>query len=204
MKHNHIILLFVLLLTLAVSTACCAQDEFVPGTRTSDSYINESIGIRFDIGNNYTMATDEEIQQLMGLGASMANTQIDNLSQLIELANITTLYEMMATNLSDGSSIIVIAEKPILSGTTMDQYVAAYLNSLQTMYTVSEDINSSVEKFCGREWNLYSYNISVSGFTLLYETYFTKVGDRFITLNLSGLSNDALATVASFISCTEQ
>ena len=72
MNSKKLISFFLAIIAvLLLNTACFAEDEFVPGVRTDTQYISEALGLRIDLTEDYVMAKDEEIRQLMEIGAGV-------------------------------------------------------------------------------------------------------------------------------------
>ena len=187
-----------------LNTVCFAEDEFVPGVRTDTQYISEALGLRIDLTEDYVMAKDDEIRQLMEIGAGVLLDE-DTAKILMNFSDISLYYDMMASNPSDGSTIFIMAEKPILSGMTQKQYLDANIAQLGN-YLDIDDIEQDQIEICGIQYDALAYPISAAGFEIQYVTFISKVGDRFVSISLSGLSEDSLMNAASMISCigTEQ
>ena len=203
MRKNFLIsILIVLAAAMMLCTGCFAEDEFVPGTRTSSEYINESNGFRIELTDKYVMATDEEILQMMNLGADVM-LDSEKKDWLMNTANITLLYEMMASNPNDGSSILVIAEKPMLSGITMEQYAEINASQVKSYFNPSS-LEQGEIGLCGRDWNTVAYTMNVSGINVINYTAFTRVGDRFVSIGMSGLTEDVIDQLSAMIYCLDQ
>ena len=181
-----------------IFTGCFAEDQFVPGVRTDKDYVNESLGIRIDLDENFVMATDEEIWAMMQAGLDMLNN--DDLNRtLSDISNISVYYDMMAANLVDGSSIQIISEKPVLSGMTIKQYVDSNKNQLKPLN--AEIIEEDVVEVCGIEYNGMYYTMDYSGVKVSAAVYMAKVGDRFVLLQFTGLSEESIENASRLVSC---
>ena len=197
-RFFSVLLAFIAVFLICVN--CLAEDEvFVQGVRTDSSYTNEIIGIRIDLTDDYVMATEEEILQMMQLGAE-AILDPDQSKNLIDISNITMLYEMMATNPSTGATIMVGAEKPLLSGMNQEQYVGANVKQIKDYLKIDEVEQDSVE-MCGKNWDMIGYQMDFSGIPLNYILLITKAGDRFAMLNFTALDEESLDELISLVSC---
>ena len=185
-----------------IFTGCFAEDQFVPGVRTEKDYVNESLGIRIDLGENYVMATDEEIKQMMQIGMDKLLEE-DNAKNLMDISDITLYYDMMAVNPLDGSSINIIAEKPILSGITMKQYLDANLISIQN-YLGVDTVQQGQMDICGISYETMSYPISAAGIYVVSVANIAKVGDRFVTISVSGTSEEGINNTFGLLSCIDR
>ena len=195
-KKVFVLFSFFLAVMLFAVGNCLATDEFQQGIRTEKSYINESIGIRIDLDENYVMATDEDLQTMMGLGAEVL--EVDK--KLLDIAKITTIYDMMAANPADGSSVMVMAEKVMLSSMTMDQYMSALLSQFKELGADAE-IDEPIE-FCGHNWQTIFYEINTSGVNAMAVSYLDRIGDRVVMIQFSGTSEESLLNAVDLVSCT--
>ena len=196
MKTRLFIMIIMIIVLLCTAAGCFAADNFEPGIRTDADYTNESLGIRIDLGKNYVMATEEELREMMGVGIDMLEVDID--SKILEQA--ANYFDMMAANPNDGSSVMVMAEKLMLSGITVDQYIEAYSKNMKDMYN-AEVIEQGKEEFCGNEWNYAVYVFSVQNINLEYVTFFLKAGNRVVSMTFSGLSDESLNNAFGLVSC---
>lgn len=196
MKKKTFVLFSVLLAVLLFAAGnCLAEDGFQRGVRTDKSYINENIGIRIDLDDNYVMATDDDLYNLMGLGAELL--EVDE--KLLDLAKISTIYDVLASNPVDGSSVMVMAEKVMLSNMTMDQYMAALLEQFKGLG--AEAAIDEPVSFCGHEWHTVIYAISASGVDAMAVSYLDRIGDRVVMIQFSGTSEESLLNAAGLMSC---
>ena len=194
--------IFAIIAVFLLSAVCFAEGEFVPGVRTDTQYISETLGIRIDLTEDYVMATDDEIRQMMQIGAGVLLDE-DNAKNLLNITDISLYYDMMAVNPLDGSTVLVMAEKPILSGMTQKQYMDANIAQLKNTLGIS-DIEQDQIEICGIQYDGLAYPITAAGYEIQYAAFISKVGDRFVSITLSGLTEDSLMNAASMISCIEK
>ena len=154
------------------------KKEYVPGERTETEYSSEWIGLRYTLNSDMVMATDEELNDMMELGAEALSDK-DGKNLLAEYAKLTTVYEMMAVNVADQSNIIICAEKLTLSATTEEQYLAAVKKQMEDVYadfTVTyADVTS--RELGGMTFSELGYVVDYGG-TPLYQTYLVKKMDN--------------------------
>ncbi len=197
-RFFSVLVAFIAVFLICVN--CLAEDEvFVQGVRTDSSYTNETIGIRIDLTDDYVMATEDEILQMMQLGADVI-LDPEQSKNLIDISNITMLYEMMASNPSTGATIMIGAEKPLLSGMNQEQYVGANVKQIKE-YLKVDDVEQDSLEMCGKNWDMIGYQLDFSGITLNYILLVTKAGDRFVTLNFTALDEESLDELISLVSC---
>lgn len=196
-RFFSVLLAFIAVFLICLN--CFADDVFVQGVRTDSSYVNESVGIRVDLTDDFIMATDEEINQLMQVGADVI-LDSEQAKNIIDIANITVLYEFLATNPKNGSTIMLIAEKPLLSGIKQEQYIEANIQQIKT-YMKVDTVEQDTVEMCGKNWDIMAYEMTTSGVTLNYFVLITKVGDRFVMLDFTVLQEEALDELLSLVSC---
>ena len=107
---------------------------------------------------------------------------------------------MMAANPADGSSVMVMAEKVMLSSMTMDQYMSALLSQFKKLGAVAE-IDEPIE-FCGHNWQTIFYEINTSGVNAMAVSYLDRIGDRVVMIQFSGTSEESLLNAVDLVSCT--
>lgn len=154
------------------------KKEYTPGERTDTEYSSEWAGLRYALSDNMVMATEEELNEMMDLGAE-ALLDGDSGSKLVDYAKLTTVYEMMAVDLTDQSNIIICAEKLALSGVTEKQYLEAVQTQMEDVYsgyTVTYgDITE--RELCGMTFSEMSYLVDYGGASL-YQTYLVRKLDN--------------------------
>ena len=193
----------LMLVILSCTAVCFADGDFVRGTLTSvsyDAYVNPELGIRCVVPESYVMATEEEIEQIMAAGVDMIFKEDEAGKQILDVSKITLLYEMLAVNNNDGSSITIIAEKPILSNMTMKQYVDDNISQISSLPMDISELQSGKEDFCGQELSYLSYSMNYQGVNVMQKIFFMESGDRFVIFQLSALDTDTINTMKGFFS----
>ena len=131
MKKLISLLLVVVILTALVGCSGLAPKgkEVSRGTTTGNVYKNEFIGIEFTKPASWEYYTDEQIADLMNIAAE--NLLDDKFKDALE--NTTSIYDMMVTDASTGTNIIVSYEnlKKTFSATiSMEKYIETLKNQL--------------------------------------------------------------------------
>lgn len=202
-KVKFFCIVVLLLVSLAFTAVCFADGEFVRGTLTTvsyDAYVNPELGIRCVVPESYVMATEEEIEQIMAAGVDMIFKEDEAGKQILDVSKITLLYEMLAWNNNDGSSITIIAEKPILSNMTMKQYVDDNISQISSLPMDISELQSGKEEFCGQELNYLAYSMNYQGVNVMQKIFFMESGDRFVIFQLSAKDTDTINTMKGFFS----
>ena len=168
------------------------KSAYAPGERTETEYASEWIGLRYTLSGDMFMATDEEINSMMELGAD----EFDQGNLLADYAKITTVYEMMAINALDQSNIIICAEKLPFSAMSEEQYLSSVKKQVEQIYT-----DDSITYSDGGQRDLGGLTFQEMGYlvehegTALYQTYLVrKQDDRMYGIVLS-YSEEAMLDV---------
>lgn len=194
--------MFVLALAIVLNiSACFAEDgQFVRGELTLSSYENEAIGIRCDVPDTYVMATEEEIEQIMTSGVEKNYKDDEAGKQLLDIAGITLVYEMLAVNSENNSSILILAEKPMRSNMTLKQYIADSVSQVSQLPLDTKKQVTGKEVFCGQELDYLEYTMNNKGMQITQKIYFTESGDRFVIFQFSAMDREVIDTMKGYFS----
>lgn len=145
------------------------------------------------------MASDEEINAMMDIGADEMELD-ESGKQLIDLAKMTLVYEMMAISMDGtGSNIQIIAEKPALAGITAAQYVGLLQSQLPSLV---EDVvlgELFTAELAGAAYEAFDYSMLSNGSELFGRYLVRKQGDRIVSIVLTSLDPAAFdAMLAGF------
>ena len=156
------------------------SQKYEVGTNTADGWHSSWIGLQYKPSSSMVMATNEEIEEMMELGADVMFEE--NGKQMIDWAKVTTAYEMMATNVKNNSNVIVCAEKVAFSNMTITQYldtVKSQLSSVYTSVTFSEPTSQDVGGIIFTRVDVKTTYMGVN----INQTYMvTKMHDRMVSL----------------------
>lgn len=111
-------------------TATPEPVTYTPGTRTENGYTNTSLGFLFTPSETMVLASEAEMQALIQNGADFVYGDAPNSDQLMDQVEQTTAYEMVAVDVSTGSSVIIATEKLAMEGIDETQYIAAIQQQL--------------------------------------------------------------------------
>ena len=111
-------------------TATPEPVTYTPGTRTENGYTNTSLGFLFTPSETMVLASEAEMQALIQNGADFVYGDAPNSDQLMDQVEQTTAYEMVAVDVSTGSSVIIATEKLAMEGIDEAQYIAAIQQQL--------------------------------------------------------------------------
>lgn len=192
MKKISKILAIVLSLILVLITLTACGDETVNEAENktvaeeiargvideNNVYTSEFADITFKLPDGWVFSTDEQIASMMNVGVDILEDQKDNVAEIIEQ---TALYDMVANDQTNGTSVMVMFEKPLLN--VNEEY---YLNNVKEgleavtefNYEVSDEITT--ETVGGQEYKTLS--AKVPEYNMVQKYYAVKKGDYFVDI----------------------
>ena len=160
---------------------------FSMGEWKGNTYSNEFLGLKFNLPQGWAYSSDEEIAQMMNVGAELLN---DDQKIAAELAKLTSVYYMVANNPNTGDSVSILSEKPMMDVTT--EY---YLDQLKTQLAAVESMNyeigdTSKEKVSGKEFETLTVTASMSGIEVAQKYYVCKMDEYFVCIIATSTSGE--------------
>ncbi len=160
-------------------------EEYTPGTRTDTDYTSETLGLRFTLTENMVMASDEEINALMGQAADLMYEDPETGEQVLDTTQLAMVYEMMAVDVTTGGNVIIAAEKLPLASMTEEQYVAA-MEQQMAQTTMSIDFGDPSSVTLGStEFLSLQYEADAGTGVMQQNMLLKKIGDRMMLITLS-------------------
>jgi hypothetical protein len=153
--------------------SCDKNSDYKRGTLTENSFESKYLDIKFTLPQGFLMATEEDILQMMGIGADITGAN----KKILEL---TTVYEMMASAATGAPNVILMIEKPLLSSITIEQYFDAVKKGLLKVDSLDYAIDDQITSV---EVAGYSYKQMTAGLpslNILQNYIFRKQGGRMI------------------------
>lgn len=157
--------------------------DYTVGVRTETDWKSAYIGLQYKLSAEQIMATEEELQQMMQIGADVL---IENGAgdKLVDYAKITTIYEMMAADIY-GNNVIVMAEKLAFSNITMEQYTVAMKTQMESLNVPVTFSDAAVQTVAGIDFTRLDCTMSVSDVSVLQTYLLTKMDNRMVAIVLS-------------------
>ena len=160
------------------------EAAYVLGTSSEDGYYSDYIGLEFVPQGSMVMSTEEELYEAMGLGAEFVG--IDK--EKYDWATVGNTYEMMATDITTGSNVIVMAEKLAFKNITMDQYIEALEKQFEGVDEMTVTFDSVTEvTFVGQTHTRIDLTTSVSGMSIKQVMLLRKIEDRMIAITITAM-----------------
>lgn len=168
-----------------------ADDTYAIGTRTDTTWESKWFELKYTLPDNMVMATDDEINNMMEIGADALYKDSATGQQLIDYSKITVVYEMMALRSDSTGNVIVMAEKLALSGMTEQQYITALKQQLDQAQ--AEIIYQDLKRCEVADSTFYElpYTMMTNGTTIRQSMLVKKEDDRMAVIALT-YANDTV------------
>lgn len=170
--------------------------EYERGIATDTGFESEWLGVRFTAPEGYVMATEDEMLEMMQLGAEA----MDLGSEAVDYAQLTTVYEMMASTPTGLPNVVAMVEKLSFSSMSLEQYFEALRTQLEPMgYVVSEELGSA--DIAGQSYSTGTASVSVNDVDMTQKFYMNKVDNRMIVFSVTYSADteaDAEALMTAF------
>ena len=128
------ILCALLAVLMMMSIVGCSTEsaKFDPGKVVGNVYTSEYAGLTFTAPEGWTFSSDEEIADLMGISMELVT---DN-EAAQKIAELTTVYGMMAKSADQLNNVQVVFENTSLTGSKLsaEDYVELVASQLDTVY----------------------------------------------------------------------
>lgn len=155
--------------------------EFSMGSWSDNVYSNDFLGLKFKLPKGWKYSSDEEIAEMMNLGAELLN---DEQKAAAEISKLNNAYYMVANDPNTGDNISIISEKPAMEVTT-EFYINQLKTQLQNVNTINYEIGeTSKETVAGKECDTLTVDASMSGVKMTQRYYIYKV-DKYVICIIS-------------------
>lgn len=164
-----------------------ASTEFSMGKWNDSVYTNDFLRLKFNLPEGWIYSSDEEIAEMMNIGLELLN---DDQKVAAEIAKLTSVYYMVASNPNTGDSVTILSEKPIIEVTA--EY---YINQLKTQLVAVESISyeigeTSKEKVGDNEYNTLLVTGTMSGIEVAQKYYVYKMDKYFVCMIVTSTSGE--------------
>ncbi len=168
---------------------------FVKGSVTETGWESEWIGIRYTCPEGMTMATDEELNEVMGLGQEMLSE--DFTEAQLKYAELATVYEMMCSDETGATNIMVSVEKLPME-LTADQYIEAVEQQLSAVSAITYETvnNGEVVAIGGVDFTKLECTADYEGVVMHQDYYVTMIEDRAVAAVVTYIDETAAAADA--------
>ena len=147
------------------------------GILTATSFESKYLDIRFSLPAGFVMATSEEINAMMELGADVAGINGD----ILDYAKLTTVYEMVATSSIGFPNVSLLSEKLPLSNMTVTQYFDALKSGLSSVESAAYTFtDGDPVEIAGQTYDVLRANGTMLGVTMNQNYLIRTSGNRMI------------------------
>ena len=169
--------------------------EYTKGLITDDGWESKWLGIRYAAPAGMKMSTEEEVNEIMGLGKEML-FQDDSRFQAA-YSEMASLLEMMSTDEAGTVNVILTAEK-LPGELTAREYTKILMQNLSEVRSAEYQVTDSDEiiEIGGLDFNKVTYNADYQGAALYQDYYVTVSGDRAVTIAVTYSEESAEAAKA--------
>ena len=154
---------------------------FTRGTWAGNTFTSPQFNVTFTMPEGWIAATDEEIADIMGLGLDFLDaTGVELTPETIEMAGITVIQDMIASNPETGAMVQIMAERLFFPNTriTPAEYIEA---AAEIMIALGMDVITDFPNLNlgGRTWHQYQSILDFGGFNI-YGHYLLDIQDGFV------------------------
>ena len=173
---------------------------FTRGTWNGNVFTSDQLGITFTMPDGWVAATDEEMAAIMGLGLDVIGMEFTE--ETLELAGITTVQDMMASNPETGAMVQIMAERLFFPNNRMStsDYIDQVAEMLLQMdWEVNRDFSDA--RLGANTWHVYGSAAEIMPGFNIYGRYFVDVRDGFaltVQIVYSEMSESAEEIIAMF------
>ncbi|MDE5598979.1 MAG: hypothetical protein K2J04_14275, partial [Lachnospiraceae bacterium] len=155
--------------------------RYEKGTVTGTSFESEWIGLRYDMPDGFTMATEEELDAILKLGSEIIYE--DNADMIFDYAKMTMVYEMMAVDPSN-NSVTILVERAAGKPEDFVKMVEAQLAGVDGIEMKLADVDENA-RIGDMEFYKFSYDISSNGVNVYQDYYLLERNGRMIEILVS-------------------
>lgn len=168
-----------------------AEGEYVKGTSTETGFESEWLGLRYTAPEGMVMSTEEELNEVMGMGQEMLSEDFSELQ--LEYAKMSSVYEMMSKNEAGTTNIIVTVEKLPSSNFSVEDYAEAIKTNLKAVTTITYTISDDLETVSvgGSDFTKITAQADYSGVNMHQDYYVRVIGDRAVSMALTYVDETA-------------
>ncbi|MCL2254146.1 MAG: hypothetical protein FWC09_06845 [Lachnospiraceae bacterium] len=167
-------MLLAVTLCVTVLIGCSSDDnKYEKGILSENSFESKFLDLRFTLPEGYIMATEADIKEMIA-------ADNENVAQgKIDYALLSTVYEMMASHVTNNPNVIVMSEKLTFSNMTIEQYFEASAKQLTEMGVTSVSAIQDTT-LAGNTFQKMTAVIEAYGMSMYQDYVLRKQGNRVI------------------------
>lgn len=158
-----------------------SSGRYKRGNVTDTSFESEWIGFRYDLPEDFTMASQEEMDAVLQIGSEMIYEE--NADMIADYSKMVMVYEMMAMD-SLNDTVTVCVERTSLNPEEYAEALEAQIALVDgvEIKLIDEEKDAQIG---GVEFYKYSYELNYSGVTIYQDYYMAERNGRMIEILLA-------------------
>ena len=154
------------------------SDGFKKGTISENGWESEFLGLRYTVPEGMIMTTEEELNSMMGISQEILSEDFSELQ--LQYAEMKSVYEMMSTDETGITNVVITIEKLPTSNMEAKQYIKAVEKALSQVSTINYVVESDdeVADIAGNEWTIIKCTADYNGTSMHQKQYIRVVDDR--------------------------
>ncbi|MFT4144423.1 MAG: hypothetical protein QM644_08180 [Mobilitalea sp.] len=201
-QQKRISILLVLLTMLLLISGCSKQDskkEFSIGSWNDNVFENTWLNMKFEIGDDWAIATDEEISEVMGVGAELISELNGTSKEALEMAaELKVIYGFLAYNSDTTTNIQLMYENlaKSLGGTkyTETEYLGEFKKQIPE--DIYELVDESTKEIAGKTFYTLKYSVYDGA---LFQEYYTYKLDKYMVSLIVTYTSETEAEIQQFL-----
>ncbi len=200
MKLRRISIIMVMVISMILSGCSKAstptsKEEFSVGKWNDDEFDSSWLNMKFKVDDNWSIASDEEISNLMGAGAEvLSELKGTNKEALEAAAKLKTIYDFVIYRQDDSTNSVMLLYENLtktLGGTKYNE--KDYLDVIKEQLPKQQYklVDESKDKIAGKTF--YSVKFSVNDGAAYQEYHCYKLDDYMVTLVVTYKSEEEKA-----------
>lgn len=173
-----------------------STEGFAKGVMTEDGWESEWLGIRYTAPAGTAMTSEEDLNEMMGLGQEILSEDFNDLQ--LKYAELNTVYEMMCVSEDQVTNVMVTIEKlPIEM--EIDTYIESFEKTLSQVTTMTYSVVGKDEIITvgDKEFTRVECIADYSGVQIYQDYCLAIVEDRAVSITVTYIDEDAAENILS-------
>ena len=172
------------------------MEGFAKGAVTADGWESEWLGIRYTVPAGTVMTSEEDLNEMMGLGQEILSEDFSDLQ--LKYAELNTVYEMMCVSEDQVTNVMVTIEKlPIKMD--IDTYIEGFEQTLSQVTTMTYSVvgKDEIITIGDKEFTRVECIADYSGVQIYQDYCLAIVEDRAVSITVTYVDEDAAENILS-------
>ena len=190
------LLLMMVMLVATVSLIACGSSDAVPeaGEWNDDIFVNESLGLQFQLPRGWEAVEGDDLTQLLGVGATLLSDMGDvDGDEILESMERNPLHDLYAINFFTGSTVQVMFQRLPHSARnySSEQALEFMLEALEEMGNFTADIRPERASIGSNEFYVADAVMTLPGVGEIFMQKYFRLEGRNMTIVALGAMNVA-------------